>query len=61
VSQEKLPYEIRKTAWLKDGTIMGIAHNNFPMYGVQFHPESIASQYGYQLINNFFDKTGIKI
>lgn len=61
VSQEKLPYEIRKTAWLKDGTIMGIAHNNFPIYGVQFHPESIASQYGYQLINNFFDKTGIKI
>jgi len=61
VSQEKLPYEIRKTAWLKDGTIMGIAHNNFPIYGVQFHPESISSQYGYQLINNFFDKTGIKI
>ena len=61
VSQENLPYEIRKTAWLKDGTIMGIAHNNFPIYGVQFHPESIASQYGYQLINNFFDKTGIKI
>lgn len=61
VSQEKLPYEIRKTAWLKDGTIMGIAHNNFPIYGVQFHPESIASQYGHQLINNFFDKAGIKI
>ena len=33
----------------------------YPFYGVQFHPESIASQYGYQLINNFFDKTGIKI
>ncbi len=49
-----LPDEIEITATIEgDDTIMGIRHNTLPIHGVQFHPESIASQYGHEMIENF--------
>ena len=47
--------EFNITATTKDGIIMAIEHKNYPIYGVQFHPESIASEYGHQIIKNFLD------
>ncbi len=50
---ENLPVEIQKTAWTQDGIIMGISHVSKPIYGVQFHPESIETEYGAIIIQNF--------
>ena len=59
-----LPDCLEITAESDDGVIQGIAHRNLPFHGVQFHPESIASEHGHQLIQNFLDiargKTGGK-
>ncbi len=52
---ENLPEEIQKTAWAKDGIIMGVSHVSKPIYGVQFHPESIATEHGKTIIQNFND------
>ena len=57
-----LPDCLEITAKSDDGVIQGIAHRDLPLHGVQFHPESIASEHGHQLIQNFLDiargKTG---
>ena len=54
IEKESLPKELEITATSDDGVIMGIRHKNLNIHGVQFHPESIASEYGHQLIENFF-------
>ncbi|MEC3979033.1 aminodeoxychorismate synthase component I [Amycolatopsis sp. H20-H5] len=48
-----LPEEIEATAWAEDGVVMAIRHRTRPQWGVQFHPESIASEYGREIIANF--------
>ena len=50
-----LPDCLEITAKSDDGVIQGIAHRDLPLHGVQFHPESIASEHGHQLIQNFLD------
>ena len=51
--KESLPEDIIITAELENGLIMGIEHEIHPVFGVQFHPESIATEHGMQIINNF--------
>ena len=48
-----MPDALEVTAWLENGTIMGLKHRELPIHGVQFHPESIASEHGYALLKNF--------
>jgi anthranilate synthase component 2 len=48
-----IPDVLDVTAWTEDGIIMGVRHKHYPISGVQFHPESIASEYGHELIRNF--------
>ncbi|MEM1005627.1 MAG: aminodeoxychorismate/anthranilate synthase component II [Pseudomonadota bacterium] len=53
VERESVPDCLETTAELEDGTIMGLQHKDLPIHGVQFHPESIASQHGHALLKNF--------
>jgi anthranilate synthase component 2 len=55
VAREDLPDTLEITAELEDGTIMGLRHRTLPIEGVQFHPESIASEHGHALLRNFLD------
>jgi anthranilate synthase component 2 len=55
VDRTTLPDCLEVTAWLEDGTIMGLRHREKLIEGVQFHPESIASEHGHQLLKNFLD------
>jgi anthranilate synthase component 2 len=55
VERQSLPPEIVATADTDDGLIMGLAHKRFPIHGVQFHPESIASEHGHLLLRNFLE------
>lgn len=53
IERESLPEELQISAWTDDGIIMGVRHRSLPVEGVQFHPESILTKSGKQLLANF--------
>jgi anthranilate synthase component II len=55
IAPSSLPDTLKVTARTIDGVIMGIQHKSLPIYGVQFHPESILTEYGHKLLENFID------
>ena len=52
-----VPAELRVSAWTPDGVVMGLEHKERPLFGVQFHPESVSTRHGRRLIENFRDLT----
>jgi anthranilate synthase component 2 len=56
ISSDHLPEDLAVTATAPDGEIMAVAHRHFPVAGVQFHPESILTEHGYDLLRNFLAK-----
>jgi anthranilate synthase component II len=55
VERDSLPNELGVSADTDDGLVMGLAHARLPVHGVQFHPESIASEHGHLMLKNFLD------
>jgi anthranilate synthase component 2 len=55
IAPESMPAALDITATSEDGVIQGVMHKSHPIHGVQFHPESIASEHGHQLLKNFLD------
>ncbi len=61
VAREGMPDCLAVTAWVGDGTVMGLRHLDLPIEGVQFHPESIASEHGHALLRNFLDRAAVGV
>ncbi len=55
VERSSMPGDLKVNAETADGLVMGMAHKSLPMHGVQFHPESIASEHGHLMLRNFLD------
>lgn len=60
IARDSLPACLEITAETDDGIIMGVAHNSAPVHGVQFHPESIASENGHRILANFLKIAGFR-
>lgn len=59
IDEDTLPAELQVTARTENGLIMGVQHREKPIHGVQFHPESIATECGHQLLKNFLISAGL--
>lgn len=59
VAPDSVPEALVPTAWTADGVLMGLMHRTLPLHGVQFHPESIATEHGHRLLASFLDIAGI--
>ena len=56
--KDTLPDELEVTAWTDNGIVMGVKHKSDPVQGIQFHPESIMTEFGKEILSNFiFDTT----
>jgi anthranilate synthase/aminodeoxychorismate synthase-like glutamine amidotransferase len=60
VEPDSLPVELKRTAWTDDGIVMAFEHERYPVFGVQFHPESILTEAGYELLANFLRAARVK-
>jgi anthranilate synthase component 2 len=58
--RERLPDVLDVTAWTEDGEVMGLRHKTRPIFGLQFHPESIATEGGHAMLANFLDLAGVQ-
>jgi anthranilate synthase component 2 len=56
IERESLPADLQITAWTDDGEIMGVRHKTLAIEGVQFHPESILTERGHDMLNNFLEE-----
>lgn len=56
IAPKTMPKDLEVTAKTDDGVVMGVQHKQYPIFGVQFHPESIATQHGKILLRNFVEK-----
>jgi len=58
VDRDSMPSTLKANAWLEDGLVMGLTHTDYPIWGVQFHPESIETQHGHKMLQNFVSLCG---
>jgi len=61
VDPESLPDELKATATCKGGTIMALQHRSLPVFGLQFHPEAILTEHGFELLRNFLEIAGLPV